>query len=738
MASKLIKAFKILVIIFMVMAIALVSLIHWKSDSLIALVLDAAENQLTDSLRYESVNASAFTHFPNLAVTLNQIQIGSDQLPFVKAEHFSVTLSIWSVLRNELSIRQINLENGTLNIVFQNNKWSYEILKPSSDDSHSSWSTKVDAVQLKNMHIHYHDGREIRFTTSLASAYIKGVLGGEETDVTIEANGVLENLHTAEYATSGSIPLQLQTQYAFSSIDNLHTFSSFAVHHQSLSVVCDGSIQTKDDENRMDIKGSWKKGKPAELDSLLPADWLRQMKGFQLGGSTEGSFAIQSHASGSSPVIQVECNWSDGEINMKKTNTNINHLQASIDYTNAPQKNAPELTLHFEKKSTLAKNLSGVVSIDRLHDPRYTIQLSGQCPATILNLMSADLAITEGSFTIGTFSVSRLNPKKMNTFWKEINATFSIDDVKGNYLHHEIEIPDADISADGDGTIEIESKDLRWSALRVPTLSCSAQANDAGISYTLKSQLCDGNVSAAGEIVSTKNSHTISGDWRVSSVDIKSLMTSFSNFDQTFITDQHLSGVADIWAEIKIPTDENWIIQPDKIVVKSALEIKNGRLKNLKTLEDFSTYIHVEDLRDIQFKEMRNYLKIEDDKVWLPVMFIQSSAINLSIAGVHSFDQRILYNVKINAGQTVANKLRKTDFRKDVKPARKSGWINMFFVLEGSTANVKYQQYRTAVISGFEQSTQLKENLRQYLVDRFGYDVYWIEPNEWEEIPEYK
>jgi hypothetical protein len=62
----------------------------------------------------------------------------------------------------------------------------------------------------------------------------------------------------------------------------------------------------------------------------------------------------------------------------------------------------------------------------------------------------------------------------------------------------------------------------------------------------------------------------------------------------------------------------------------------------------------------------------------------------------------------------------------------------MYFVLEGTTSDVRYQQYRTAVISGFEQSAKLKEELRNYLVGRFGYDVHWLEPNEWEEIPEYK
>jgi hypothetical protein len=119
-------------------------------------------------------------------------------------------------------------------------------------------------------------------------------------------------------------------------------------------------------------------------------------------------------------------------------------------------------------------------------------------------------------------------------------------------------------------------------------------------------------------------------------------------------------------------------------------------------------------------------------------MFIQSRSINLSISGVHRFDQKILYNIKLNAGQVVSTKLKKSDRNKDIKQARKSGWINMYFVLDGSTDAVRYQQNRQLVISGFEQSAALKENLRNEFVEKFGYDVYWLEPNEWEEIPEYR
>lgn len=265
------------------------------------------------------------------------------------------------------------------------------------------------------------------------------------------------------------------------------------------------------------------------------------------------------------------------------------------------------------------------------------------------------------------------------------------------------------------------------------------QSKEDIVLFDCKGELSDGKVATKGTLQTSAGQKALIADWTGKGVDIENIMASFSNFDQTFITSENISGKADIWATTTIPMGDDWKIRTKGIVSKCAISIKDGQLRNLKTLEDFGDYVHVEDLRDIRFNELKNYLKIEDGKVYLPVMFIQSSAMNLSISGVHSFDQHILYNMKLNAGQALTNKLKKTDFRKDFKSAKKSGWINLYFVLEGTTSDVKYQQYRAAVISGFEQSAAMKEALRKDLVDHFGYEeVYWVEPNEWEDIPEYK
>jgi hypothetical protein len=310
--------------------------------------------------------------------------------------------------------------------------------------------------------------------------------------------------------------------------------------------------------------------------------------------------------------------------------------------------------------------------------------------------------------------------------------------LKFRYSGNEIEVEDGELSLEKSGQMKIIADKFSWNKAHAEKVDGSFNFVSDKVSYSLKGSICQGEVESKGNISGLGKQPVMDADWKMKGVEIKEVMASFENFDQTFITSDNISGKANIWAHALIPYDNSGNILARNTIVSTAIEIKNGELKNLKTLEDFSNYVHIQDLRDIRFNGFRNYLKIENGKVYLPVVFIQSSALNMSISGEHSFDQHILYNMKINGGQAALTKLQKQDPNKRFKQARKSGWINLYYVLYGTTSSVQYKQDQKDVLAGFEHSAGLKETLRGYLVDHFGYDVYWLEPNEWEDIPEYR
>ncbi|MDQ3015749.1 MAG: AsmA-like C-terminal region-containing protein, partial [Bacteroidota bacterium] len=400
------------------------------------------------------------------------------------------------------------------------------------------------------------------------------------------------------------------------------------------------------------------------------------------------------------------------------------------------------LRVNLRNSSFQGNNLKSNLRLENLKSPVIDVDLKGSLPVSLLNLAldSTLWNFKEGLFDFDHFVLKGMDSKSFSTksFIEKSAGKFSTKGVRFTYQKDVIEMGDGDIDLAEDGTMKLQLEDFTWNKAKGEDVEGVIQFHNDKVDFELSGNHSEGKVKSKGVLTGWGGAPVLRANWIVQGIEMDQLLSSFGDFDQTFITSHNLKGKANVWTETIIPYDKNGNIQIQDVAVKAAIEINDGQLQDMKILEDFSKYVHLDDLRDIRFNTFRNYLKIEKGNVYCPVVFIQSSAINLSVNGIHSFDQDILYNLKINAGQTASNKMKKIDFIKRVKQAKKSGWINLYFVLAGSTSDVKYEQNQKGVIASFEQSAEMKETLRNYLVDTFGHDVYWIEPNEWEDIPEYQ
>ncbi|MCK7542289.1 MAG: AsmA-like C-terminal region-containing protein [Marinilabiliales bacterium] len=58
------------------------------------------------------------------------------------------------------------------------------------------------------------------------------------------------------------------------------------------------------------------------------------------------------------------------------------------------------------------------------------------------------------------------------------------------------------------------------------------------------------------------------------------------------------------------------------------------------------SYLDLDELKDISFSRMENDVFINNSTVSIPKMLINSSAVNFTIYGTHSFDEDYSYHVK--------------------------------------------------------------------------------------------
>jgi len=221
-------------------------------------------------------------------------------------------------------------------------------------------------------------------------------------------------------------------------------------------------------------------------------------------------------------------------------------------------------------------------------------------------------------------------------------------------------------------------------------------------------------------------------------INIKTFFQQGENFGQDVLQAKHLDGSLDSKIAIYAFWDNQGNFQTDKLRVLAGVGIHDGSLKNFKMLENFSSFVKVKDLRNIKFTNMENFLEIKNQRLYIPAMFIQSNALNLTISGEHSFEHEIAYNIKVNAGQVIAAKFTKHDPGLKPKKAQRKGWFNLFYSVLGTLEDYNIVSAKKRVKSDFEISEMRRRDIQAALEKEFRTVIELVdEPVDWRDIPEY-
>jgi hypothetical protein len=142
-------------------------------------------------------------------------------------------------------------------------------------------------------------------------------------------------------------------------------------------------------------------------------------------------------------------------------------------------------------------------------------------------------------------------------------------------------------------------------------------------------------------------------------VNIKKLFESFNNFGQKTLKAEHISGLADANIRFRSNWTKELEIDRKSIEVEADLFIADGVLSNFKPLESLSRFIELEELKNVRFKEIRNQILIQNETVTIPRFNLESTALNVSIAGTHSFDNHIDYRFTLLLSELLDRKVKK-------------------------------------------------------------------------------
>jgi AsmA-like C-terminal region len=220
-------------------------------------------------------------------------------------------------------------------------------------------------------------------------------------------------------------------------------------------------------------------------------------------------------------------------------------------------------------------------------------------------------------------------------------------------------------------------------------------------------------------------------------IDVKEFFRETKNVGQDFIRQEHLSGTMNAKMLLHTFWDSTGTFLPGQMHVWAGVGIEEGELKDFEMLEEFSDYANVKDLRQVRFVNLQNWLEVKNSTVYLPAMFLQNNAMNLTASGEQTFDGRIDYNIKVNAGQVLANKFKKHNAKLQPISAKKDGFFNMYFNIKGTLDDYHYGTNKKLVKEKFAQSERQKRQIRGALIRAFGAPLNMLrEPPGWQDAGE--
>ena len=269
--------------------------------------------------------------------------------------------------------------------------------------------------------------------------------------------------------------------------------------------------------------------------------------------------------------------------------------------------------------------------------------------------------------------------------------------------------------------IDLDVKDLLWDEHKFTAISGKLlMANRKATASNFNLQTCGGRVS--GNLVLNNlvdDGNVIEGEFNFNGISVKSLFTEWKNFDQTTITDQHLSGIGSGSVDLLLFFNPYFSIIEEKIYAVPTIEITNGELKGLETMKMITDFMrsnaalklmlnkHIdkfeEKLLNLKFTQLSNQLEIKNRKIYIPKMKIITNAVELELFGWHDFDNVVEYHFSFRFRdlKTVA---AYTEFGKIVDDGL---GIVIYITMTGSLDSPTY------AFDSDERKNDIKENLAE-------------------------
>ncbi|MBL0339706.1 MAG: hypothetical protein IPP71_01610 [Bacteroidetes bacterium] len=208
--------------------------------------------------------------------------------------------------------------------------------------------------------------------------------------------------------------------------------------------------------------------------------------------------------------------------------------------------------------------------------------------------------------------------------------------------------------------VELDVRSFKFRKFQATALTGSVKLENRLLTTPeLNLETVNGNVKLKGSIDNRSgDSLRIEYDAIVNGLDINKLFYEMGNFGQQMIVDKNLKGTVSAVVKFKSSWSDKLVLNENSIYAKSEITIENGELIDFEPVLALSKFLKGSDLKNIKFSTLTNTIEIKNRRIYIPLMEIKSTALDLTTSGEHTFDNVVNYKLQLYLSQIMGRKVR--------------------------------------------------------------------------------
>jgi AsmA protein len=300
-------------------------------------------------VNFDDLSLSLFRHFPNLAVTFENIKVSGKEefrsIDLFRADELTLGLNPWKILfGNETEVSTIKMRKPFVDVyVLKNGCTNYDIFiadttKLATNDTTSSLNLELDKIVIENGDIIY-DDRSSNFYMEMTGVQHEGKIELRKDifdlftktkmkELTMEHDHV-RYLHRKD--TEIDVQMELNTK------ENRFTFRENSITLNHFKVTLEGSFAMLANGYDMDLKFNTPESEFKDILSLVPGIYKDDFKHVK----TDGDITVKGFVKGvladsleTIPRFHIDVNIKDGMFKIDTLPTPVNNIQIDLAIEN--------------------------------------------------------------------------------------------------------------------------------------------------------------------------------------------------------------------------------------------------------------------------------------------------------------------------------------------------------------------------------------------------------------------